>query len=168
LNDARDPVTGLFNRLYLDDILPREINRARRHGSSIGLAALKLEVVSSDDRSTRKPGDALLCDFGYLLRLQLRAEDTACRVDAGDFILVLPGISAADLPRRAVELRGSLERYYAKKVKRFRGEPVFKLAIAAFPEDGLTARGLLGTLREALDRSCSPAGLASNLNFSGS
>ena len=160
LNDGRDPLTGLYSRQFLEDLLPREISRAQRHGNAVGLAALDLDAPARNPRSGWKPSDAELCEFGYLLQLRMRAEDVACRVGARNFVLIMPGITSAVLPRRMIELRATLERYYAEKTRRFRGGPVITLAIASFPEDGLTARGLMKTLRDALGRSRSTAGLA--------
>jgi diguanylate cyclase (GGDEF)-like protein len=157
LNDARDPVTGLFNRLYLDDALPREISRARRHGLSIGLAALEVGIGSATG-PRREPDDALLWEFGYLLQLNLRAEDIACRAGVRDFVLILPGMPPDMLARRMVQMRSVVEGYFADRKIRYGGQLVIMLAVATFPEDGLTAHALRQALSQALDHARSLAG----------
>jgi diguanylate cyclase (GGDEF)-like protein len=157
-NDARDPITGLFNRQYLEDALPREIDRARRCGHSLGLAALALEIKHGD-QPAREPSDVLLWEFGYLLQLHLRAEDIACRVHAHEFVVVMPGIDSAVLARRAVELRGALERHYTGYRVEFQGPLVITAVIAAYPRDGLTAPSLIEHLSAVLGRARVTAGL---------
>ena len=159
-NDARDPVTGLFNRQYLEDALPREVSRARRRGQSIGLAALSLEIKTTIDRPARVPSDVVLWEFGYRLQLQLRAEDIACRVGAHEFVVVMPDIASTALACRTVELRGLLERQYAGDGNDLGGWAVITPAIAAFPQDGLTAQAVMRHLSAALERARATAGLS--------
>lgn len=161
LNDTRDPQTGLFNQRYLDEILPREISRAQRQGTSVGLGAIEIDFQTPPQRTVRPANEPLLWELGYVLQLHLRAEDTACRVGAGEFVLILPDMPPLTLARRLMEVRATLERHYDVRKRGPRGGLAsITLATATFPEDGLTARVLMQSLRDALERARMTAGLA--------
>jgi len=102
----RDALTGLFNRRYLDEILPRELQRAE-HGS--GIVSLVLFDIDHfkrvNDSCGHEAGDRILRGLGELLRERTRPADVACRYGGEEFLLVLPGTLIDAAVGRAEEIR---------------------------------------------------------------
>ena len=90
----RDPLTGLFNRRYLDEALPREMALSRRRGEPLAVAMLDLDHFKRfNDAYGHEAGDAVLRAVGALLSCTLRAGDLACRYGGEELTLILPGAS---------------------------------------------------------------------------
>jgi len=102
-----DPLTGLFNRRYLEATLPREVYRARREGEPLCVAMLDIDYFKSfNDRYGHEAGDTLLREVGWILREHMRKSDIACRYGGEEFVLVLPGSAIEDTVRRLEQIRG--------------------------------------------------------------
>ena len=87
---THDPLTGLFNRRYLDDTLPRELNHARRQNTQICIAMLDIDHFKHfNDTFGHEAGDLMLRELGHVLRENIRKSDIACRFGGEEFVLVL-------------------------------------------------------------------------------
>jgi diguanylate cyclase (GGDEF)-like protein len=85
-----DPLTGLYNRRAIQEILPRELARAQRDGQLLGIAILDLDHFKRiNDRFGHPAGDAALLAFANLLRRQTRTSDTIGRWGGEEFIMFL-------------------------------------------------------------------------------
>ncbi len=105
----RDPLTSLFNRRYLDETLPRELDRARRLREPLAVAMLDLDHFKRfNDTFGHEAGDAVLRALGTLLGRTLRSSDLACRYGGEEFTLILPGSSLSDARARLDGLRESV------------------------------------------------------------
>jgi diguanylate cyclase (GGDEF)-like protein/PAS domain S-box-containing protein len=101
-----DPLTGLFNRRYLEETLSRELHRARRGNSPLCLAMLDLDRFKQfNDRFGHDAGDSFLRELGRLVRENLRKSDISCRYGGEEFVLVLPDSSLPDAEQRLEQLR---------------------------------------------------------------
>ena len=91
IQSIRDPLTGLFNRRYLEESLARELASCERRQSPLSLMMLDLDHFKAfNDLHGHAGGDALLAAFGQLLKAHARAEDIACRYGGEEFTLILP------------------------------------------------------------------------------
>lgn len=98
----RDSLTGLFNRRYLDESLPRELSRARREQSPVTLVTIDIDrFKSANDRYGHPFGDRLLVKIGGILRTGSRQTDVACRYGGDEFVVLLVGATAAEGRRLA-------------------------------------------------------------------
>jgi diguanylate cyclase (GGDEF)-like protein/PAS domain S-box-containing protein len=102
----RDPLTGLYNRRYLDETLSRELSRAERDNIPVGIVMLDLDHFKDfNDKFGHDVGDLMLKQLGKLLSSQVRAGDIACRYGGEEFVVVMPKASLAVAQHRADEWR---------------------------------------------------------------
>ncbi len=86
-----DPLTQIFNRRYLDQILPKEINRTNRRGTSLTFLLLEVDGWSLIGRKYGElVADQLLIDAAHVLKSTFRGSDTVLRYDAAKFLVLLP------------------------------------------------------------------------------
>jgi diguanylate cyclase (GGDEF)-like protein/PAS domain S-box-containing protein len=140
----RDPLTGLFNRRFLEEALERELQRARRKNRPLALIFLDIDHFKRfNDDFGHDAGDSVLRSLADLLRAHFRTEDLVCRYGGEEFAVVLPETTLQDALVRAEALRVATREL--KPVPR--GAPLREMTlsagIAGFPDHGEDARGLL-------------------------
>jgi len=90
-----DFLTGLFNRRYLNDVLPSMLALAQRDREPLAVAIIDLDHFKAvNDRHGHLAGDMLLAAFGDLLAKRIRKSDVACRYGGEEFCLLLPRTDA--------------------------------------------------------------------------
>lgn len=101
-----DPLTGLYNRRYLNETLIREIARSERENHHVSLIISDIDHFKKiNDTYGHHAGDKFLVEIAQLMRRCARESDFTCRYGGEEFLLVLPGITAAAAERRAEEIR---------------------------------------------------------------
>ena len=149
----RDPLTGLFNRRYLDESLDRELPNAIRRKRSLGIVMLDVDQFKRfNDTFGHDAGDTVLRELGDHLSKFIRRGDLACRYGGEEFTLILPESSLEDTRRRAEELRASFQQLSIKHNDIVLGKVTLSLGVAALPEHGTTAVELLAAADGALFR----------------
>jgi len=102
----RDPLTGLFNRRYLEETLPRELHRAQREKSPVCVVMLDLDHFKRfNDMFGHGVGDLMLRTVGEVLQDNLRKSDISCRQGGDEFLLVLADSSLEDTWQRVEQIR---------------------------------------------------------------
>ena len=102
----RDSLTGLHNRRYLDETLPRELARARRESYPLVVVMLDLDHFKQiNDCHGHSAGDAVICALADILKNGTRAGDVVCRYGGEEFIVALPGMTMQEAAQRADEWR---------------------------------------------------------------
>jgi diguanylate cyclase (GGDEF)-like protein len=90
-----DPLTGLRNRRYLDEVLRLELLRARRFGSPLCVLMVDVDRFKNvNDRYGHAAGDRVLCELAARLGEGLRETDALGRFGGEEFLLVLTGVDA--------------------------------------------------------------------------
>jgi diguanylate cyclase (GGDEF)-like protein len=146
-----DPLTGLFNRRYLDETLPRELNRAQRLGTSLCVVMLDIDGFKQfNDSFGHGPGDSLLREFGRILREYLRKSDISCRYGGDEFVLVLPDSSIADTQERVEQIRIFVKGFQIRYGEEMAGVITLSAGIAQSPEHGTDESELLRAADEAM------------------
>ncbi|WP_420402488.1 diguanylate cyclase [Nisaea sp.] len=88
---TQDPLTGLYNRRYLETCLDREIDRARRYEHPLSIAIMDIDHFKIvNDTHGHGVGDEVLQKIAAFLGSELRASDIVARVGGEEFCLVLP------------------------------------------------------------------------------
>lgn len=147
----RDPLTGLFNRRYMEESLERELRRAIRNHQSVALAMLDIDHFKLfNDTFGHQAGDTLLRALGDFLSQRTRGQDVACRFGGEEFALILSGATSEDAVARAELLREELKHLSVQHAGQTLGRISFSIGISAFPGHGTTAEELLRAADEAL------------------
>jgi diguanylate cyclase (GGDEF)-like protein/PAS domain S-box-containing protein len=147
----RDPLTGLFNRRYLEESVERELNRLARREHSAGFAMLDLDHFKTfNDTFGHEGGDALLRTFGQFLREHLRKEDIACRYGGEEFCILFCESSVEDTVRRADQIRSGVSRLSVQHGGQHLGVVTVSIGVASFPTDGSTLTELIAAADSAL------------------
>jgi diguanylate cyclase (GGDEF)-like protein/PAS domain S-box-containing protein len=149
----RDPLTGLYNRRYMEDSLERELRRAERHKTPVAVIAFDVDYFKNiNDTFGHEAGDAFLAAFGEFLRARIRKEDIPCRYGGEEFVLILPGASLADASARAEQLREAARLLTVGYREGSLGPMTLSLGIAVFPDHGATRESLLRAADASLYR----------------
>ena len=104
-----DRLTGLHNRLKLDEVLEGEANRAKRYGSRFSIIMLDIDNFKGvNDCYGHLAGDAVLHRVAELLEENLRGTDTVGRWGGEEFLILLPRQDKITAGRVAEKLRATL------------------------------------------------------------
>ena len=90
----RDPLTGLFNRRFMEESMNQEVARARRGSTNLGVIMFDIDKFKLlNDSYGHEAGDAVLRGVAHLFLENVRAGDVACRFGGDEFIILMPGAS---------------------------------------------------------------------------
>ena len=148
-----DPLTGWYNRRFMEETLEREIRRAARNEAPVAVVMLDVDNFKEfNDSYGHEAGDVALQNLCQMLKGHIRSEDVACRYGGDEFLLILPDISAEVAAQRAEAMRitvGHLEMHYQGRLLR---PMTLSFGIATFPANGKTSQELLRASDAALFR----------------
>jgi len=149
---THDPLTGLYNRRYLEDSLSRELHRASRGKLPLCIAMLDLDHFKRlNDTCGHQAGDMVLRELGQVLREKLRKSDIACRYGGEEFVVVMPDSSIADTCQRVEEIRALVKKMEISNGDHLLGTITISAGIAGMPEHGgITMREFLNAADTAL------------------
>jgi two-component system cell cycle response regulator len=133
-----DPLTGLFNRGYVDDRFAIELSRARRYGKLLTIAVIDADRFKSlNDTHGHSAGDLVLRKLGTILRDSFRQSDTVGRYGGEEFVVILPEMDIEAAQRKLESLRELVASTPMELP--VRGEKVqvtISAGLATFPQDG--------------------------------
>jgi len=102
-----DPLTGLFNRRYIEQRLEGEIARSQRHGQALSVILFDLDGFKRvNDTYGHGAGDALLKAFAERLSKATRGSDAAARYGGDEFLVMLPECKPENVKAVLQRLRG--------------------------------------------------------------
>ena len=147
----RDPLTGLFNRRYLEASLARDLARALRRSQPLAVLMLDIDHFKRfNDEFGHDGGDALLSQVGEVLASLVRNEDVACRYGGEEFTLVIQEADAAMALDRAEEIRKAIAMLHLERGHKALGQVTASIGIASYPQHGDTPEQLLKRADRAL------------------
>jgi diguanylate cyclase (GGDEF)-like protein len=104
-----DPLTGAYNRRYLTEQLPREMDRAARYGRQLATVMCDVDHFKRiNDTQGHQVGDDVLKWFVGHLQHGVRASDWVARYGGEEFLVVLPETNVANAAVAAEHLRAQL------------------------------------------------------------
>ena len=149
----RDPLTGLFNRRYMEESFEREFRRAVR--KEVPLAILMIDIdhfKRLNDTFGHEAGDAVLRELAKLFRAHLRAEDIASRYGGEEFMLILPEtdlVAASECAKRLIEAIHAMQvQHYGQTLR----DITLSVGLACFPQHSNTEDALMRAADGALYR----------------
>jgi diguanylate cyclase (GGDEF)-like protein len=142
-----DVLTGLKNRLALEQEIEIEIERARRAETELSIVIGDLDHFKAvNDELGHRAGDDALMRIGRILATRRRSGDSIARTGGEEFTILLPGASEHESYLVAERLRAAVERDFAD-------DPVpltFSFGIATYPEHGRSADAVNESADQAL------------------
>ena len=147
----RDPLTGLFNRRYMEESLSRELRRAERKGTAVGMIMIDIDHFKNfNDNFGHAAGDYLLRELGIFLNSLIRGEDIASRYGGEEFIIILPEASLEETRQRAEHIREDVKRLNLSDHFQVKGNMTVSVGVAVFPDNGTSSETILKAVDQAL------------------
>ncbi|MCX7206686.1 MAG: diguanylate cyclase [Proteobacteria bacterium] len=107
-----DRLTGLYNRLFLDQVLEREFSTIGRHGTTFSLILLDIDHFKQvNDTYGHHAGDEVLKSISKILKESVRESDVVGRWGGEEFLVLCPNTSRTDALKIAKKLRLAIEQY---------------------------------------------------------
>ena len=152
-----DQLTGLPNRLLLEDRLQQALGVARRAGLWGGLLFVDLDHFKRvNDNFGHVAGDAMIREVAQRLVAHVRQGDTVARMAGDEFIILLPGLAATEAAAAALALGiGEKLRLQIAEPMHLRAghfEVTASVGVSLFPKAGLELQDLLREADTALHR----------------
>jgi diguanylate cyclase (GGDEF)-like protein/PAS domain S-box-containing protein len=148
-----DPLTGLYNRRYLNEALARELVRCRRENAPLSIIIADIDHFKKiNDGHGHQAGDEVLVLVAALLKNQARGSDIACRYGGEEFLLVMPGSTLEFAHKRAEEIR---QKCVALAIEKggTNLEVTLSFGIAGYPDHGQEADEVIIRADQALYQS---------------
>jgi diguanylate cyclase (GGDEF)-like protein len=142
-----DPLTGLFNRRYMEESFRRQIGRGGPKGAGLGLVMVDVDHFKQfNDRFGHDAGDLVLRQIGQTLRMSVRPTDIVCRYGGEEMVLLLPGATAEQARVRAEACRAAVAALDLSIHGQALGHVTVSMGVAASVEE---RSGLDDLVREA-------------------
>lgn len=140
---THDPLTGLSNRLLLNDRLEHAINHANRFDECIAIIFCDLDNFKPiNDTYGHSVGDEILKGVAESLKDILRKEDTICRFGGDEFVILIEELKSFDYLENILEKIQNISRTSFV----IEGHPLsvgMSIGAALYPNDGATPEELL-------------------------
>jgi diguanylate cyclase (GGDEF)-like protein/PAS domain S-box-containing protein len=149
----RDPLTGLYNRRYLNEMLEREIRRAVRAEHGLGILMLDLDHFKKfNDTYGHDAGDTVLRETASFLTKSVRAEDIVCRFGGEEFVVILPMADLNASQARAERIRSKLRELTVLHQGQSLGMLTVSVGVSELPTHGTSPQELIEAADAALYR----------------
>ncbi|HHT0594601.1 TPA: GGDEF domain-containing protein, partial [Legionella anisa] len=147
----RDPLTGLYNRRYLEDFLLKQIHQSERTKTQLSILMLDLDHFKKiNDTYGHDAGDATLKEVGKVLQDDIRVGDIAARYGGEEFIVAFYGADAESIKARAETIRHDISRLQIKYGAQHVGPITISIGISVYPLHGHTPTDLIESADKAL------------------
>ena len=150
---VRDPLTGLLNRRFMIESLEREIKRAERNQTQVGIIMADIDHFKQfNDKYGHAAGDKVLTQMGGFFKAGVRGSDVACRYGGEEFVFFLPECSAENTFKRADQMREEVKNLAVHYGGELLASITLSMGISTYPDQGRNAEDLLRVADAALYR----------------
>jgi diguanylate cyclase (GGDEF)-like protein len=149
----RDPLTGLHNRRFAEEILEKEFARARRSGVAFSVLMMDVDHFKRfNDSHGHEAGDRVLKEVGQLIASEFREGDVGCRFGGEEFLVLLHETDAAEAVERAEHFRKALKAAPVVHAGEMLGPVTISIGVAEAPRDGSSPQAVVAAADAALYR----------------
>jgi diguanylate cyclase (GGDEF)-like protein len=139
-----DPLTGLYNRRFLNEFLHKELELSKRYQRQLSLAIADIDDFKKlNDTYGHVAGDAILKSLARIMLKNIRDADILSRYGGEEFVIVMPEINKETAAHAAGRLREKISMEEIAIPDGGRITITISLGIASFPEDGDSSVDLL-------------------------
>jgi diguanylate cyclase (GGDEF)-like protein/PAS domain S-box-containing protein len=150
---VRDPLTGLYNKRFMIESLEREIKRAERNRTQVGIIMADIDHFKQfNDKYGHAAGDKVLTQMGGFFKAGLRGSDVACRYGGEEFVFILLESSAENTFKRAGQMREEVKNLEVHYDGELLASITLSMGISTYPDQGSNAEDLLRVADAALYR----------------
>jgi len=150
---SRDPLTGLYNRRYMEEVLRQHLSRVTRSLHPLAIIMIDIDHFKKfNDVYGHTAGDLLLNELGRFLQSHIRREDIACRYGGEEFTLIMPDATLEHAQQRAEDLRQVVKQLHVHDGDRSYTGVTLSLGVAAYPQHGRNMETVLRVADAALYR----------------
>ena len=147
----RDPLTGLYNRRFLQESLQKEIDRAKRQQQFIGIIMIDIDHFKKfNDVYGHSAGDLVLKEVGNYLCSKIRQYDVACRYGGEELVIIMPNAAISDTVMRAEEIRAGVNQLKLEQDHQKLESITVSIGVSCFPDDGTKTDQLIKAADRAL------------------
>jgi diguanylate cyclase (GGDEF)-like protein len=147
----RDPLTGLFNRRYMEEALAQELHRTTRNKAQLAVIMVDIDHFKQfNDSFGHDGGDAVLRVLGEFLQKHVRGSDIACRYGGEEFILILSPSTTDGARQRAEKIREGAALLGVKHGNQDLSAITLSLGVAIFPDHAPNAAAVIKAADVAL------------------
>ncbi len=123
-----DPLTGVYNRRFMEQHLVEEVSKARRYEFDLAVLLLDLDYFKRiNDEHGHQAGDQLLIEIGNLIGKQLRDSDILSRYGGEEFLVIAPNTGPPAASLLAERLRGHIQSH--RFLQEFKGTQEIEIRI---------------------------------------
>jgi diguanylate cyclase (GGDEF)-like protein len=146
----RDPLTGLYNRRYMEESLKKEFARAERKDYPISMVMFDIDHFKLlNDAYSHSAGDQVLISLGRILSTHIRIDDYAIRYGGEEFLVIFPQTPYIKALVRANQIRELVK----KVVVEYLGNQLqisVSGGVAGYPDHGRTPEDVIKNADRAL------------------
>ena len=152
-----DPLTGVYNRRFMQQRLAEEISRARRYCFQLSILLFDCDHFKRvNDEHGHQAGDRVLVEIGDLVKGQLRDSDLLARYGGEEFLIIAPNTGPAEVALLAERLRARVEaNLFLKADEELTGHELnitISVGLASFDDDNDNGEVLIGNADRNLYR----------------
>ena len=150
---VHDPLTGIHNRRYFNEMLEYEIGRSERHKHEFSVLLLDLDDFKDINDSYGHPlGDEVLKTIAETIRSFMRKGDIATRMGGDEFAVILPETPSTGAKTAAESIRDHLQQLSFMSPE---GKPFHittSIGIISYPKDVQSVQDMMAGVDVALYR----------------
>jgi len=142
----RDGLSGLYNHRYFQEVLEKELIRAKRHNHTLALLFIDIDHFKNyNDRNGHPAGDLVIRTIGKILSMTLRHSDLVARYGGEEFTVILPETDRGGAERLAENLRKRISEFpFPGRESQPEGVVSISIGIAMYPDNGSSPEEIVG------------------------
>ena len=152
IQNIRDPLTGLYNRRYLENVLPTIIEGAKRKDEKIGFLMLDMDHFKDvNDTYGHDAGDRVLEELAEIITKKIRKSDIAVRMGGEEFLVILTNLkNHSDIVKVAEKIREAVKDHSFKLSDTLEIHKTISIGAAIFPDNCSNALSCIKAADKAL------------------